>query len=254
MTLSTYDWGGAEAAQSPLLCLHGVTGHGARYARLASRLPSRRVVGIDLLGHGHSSFAPPWDLEAHLDALVSTADALGVERAVWLGHSFGGKLVAELVARNPERVSAAVLLDPALYLDPEVTGPRAEGLCADLSFASPDDAIEARLADGSLFTTPREILEEEAAAHLVERADGRWDWRFSRAAAIGAWSIMSRRGPGVPTSVPALVVLGAESWIPPVPTPRIASIRVATVPGGHSVLWDSFDETAAVIEEFLGEL
>lgn len=252
MRLNTYEWGPSDG--SPVLCLHGVTGHGARYAQLAERLGDRRVIGIDLLGHGHSSWAPPWDLEAHLDALVETADALGVDRAPWLGHSFGGKLVAELVARDPERASAAVLLDPALYLDPEVTGPRAEGLCADISFVSPEAAIEARLTDGSLLSTPREILEQEAAAHLAQREDGRWDWRFSRPAVITAWSIMSRRGPGVPTGVPALVVFGAESWIPPVPTPRIATIRTVTVPGGHSVLWDAFDETATAIASFLEEI
>src|SRR4029077_14819523 len=109
----------------------------------------------------------------------------------------------------------------------------AEGLCADISFASPEAAIEARLTDGSLFSTPREILEQEAAAHLAQREDGRWVWRFSRPAAIGAWSIMSRRGPGVPTTVPALVVFGADSWIQPVATPRIATIGIATVAGGH---------------------
>jgi surfactin synthase thioesterase subunit len=30
------------------------------------------------------------------------------------------------------------------------------------------------------------------------------------------------------------------------------SLHVAVVPGGHSVLWDAFDETADAIERFLG--
>jgi lipase len=212
------------------------------------------VLGIDLLGHGGSSWDPPWDLEANLDALVATADACGVDRAVWVGHSFGGRLVAELAARNPERVAATILLDPALYLDPEVVRPRAEGLCVDTSFGSHDEAIEARLTDGSVFFTPREILVDEMAAHLEQGDDGRWRFRFSSPAAIGAWSIMSRRGAGVPTTVPTLVVFGEQSWIPPVPTPRIATIRLATVPGGHSVLWDAFEETSAAIVAFLDDL
>ena len=251
MTLATHEWGAGDGA--PLMCLHGVTGHGARFAQLATRIP-RRVVGIDLLGHGASSWDPPWDLEANLDALVATADACGVDRAVWVGHSFGGRLVAELAARNPERVAATILLDPALYLDPEVVRPRAEGLCVDTSFESHDEAIDARLNDGSVFFTPREILVEEMATHLVQGDDGRWRFRFSAPAVIGAWSIMSRRGAGVPTSVPTLVVFGEQSWIPPVPTPRIATIRLATVPGGHSVLWDAFEQTSAAIVAFLDEL
>jgi len=251
LSLSTQEWGDGDGV--PLICLHGVTGHRGRFAQLATRV-ERRVVGVDLLGHGASSWDPPWDLQAHLDALVDTAEACSIERAVWVGHSFGGRLVAELAARNPERVAAAILLDPALYLDPEVVRPRAEGLCIDSSFGSPDEAIEARLADGSVFSTPRAILEEEMAAHLEQGDDGRWRFRFSSPAAIGAWSIMSRRGAGVPTPVPTLVVFGEQSWIPPVPTARIATIRIATVPGGHSVLWDAFEETSAAIVAFLAEL
>jgi lipase len=259
--LHTHEWGSGDGA--PLVCLHGVTGHGGRFAELATRI-DRRVVGVDLLGHGSSSWNPPWDLEAHLDALLETATAIGIDRAVWVGHSFGGRLVAELAARDTGRVAAAVLLDPALYIDPEVVRPRAEGLCVDSSFASPDEAIEARLNDGSVFTTPRLILEEEMAAHLQQDADGRWRFRFSHPAAIVAWSIMSGRGAGVPSTVPTLLVLGARSWIEPPRIPRrplgssaraaASTIRTATVPGGHSVLWDDFEQTAAAVVAFLDEV
>lgn len=249
--LTTQEWGSGDG--TPVICLHGVTGHGGRFAQLAA-LIDRRVVGVDLLGHGYSSWDPPWDLDAHLDALVETAGALGIDQAVWVGHSFGGRLVAELVARDPDRVAAAVLLDPALYIDPTVVRPRAEGLCTDTSFGSPNEAIEARLSDGSVFTTPRDILEEEMVEHLTEGIDGRWRFRFSSPAAIGAWSIMSRRGAGVPTTVPTLVVLGERSWISAPPTPRIATIHVVNVPGGHSVLWDDFDQTANAVTAFLESL
>lgn len=261
MILNTQEWG--EGDGTPLICLHGVTGHGGRFAQLAARI-DRRVVAVDLLGHGASSWNPPWELDAHLESLLETAAALGIERAVWVGHSFGGRLVAELVARDSERVSGAVLLDPALYIDPEVVRPRAEGLCTDISFASPDEAIEARLTDGSVFTTPRRVLEEEMAVHLDQGDDGRWRFRFSHPAAIGAWSIMSRRGAGVPTKVPTLVVFGERSWIPPAPIPRrplgssaraaAPMIRTVIVPGGHSVLWDDFEQTTDAVVAFLAEL
>jgi lipase len=261
MILSTHEWGEGDGV--PVVCLHGVTGHGGRFVELAGRI-GRRVVGVDLLGHGDSSWDPPWDLKAHLDALVETAGALDIEQAVWVGHSFGGRLVAELVVRDKPLVAAAVLLDPALYIEPTVVRPRAEGLCADISFGSPDEAIGARLNDGSVFTTPRSILEEEMAAHLERGADGRWRFRFSHPAAIGAWSIMSARGAGVPTKVPTLLVLGERSWISPPPIPRrpLGSsarasgwmIRTATVPGGHSVLWDDFEQTADAVVAFLDEL
>lgn len=173
MLLSTYEWG--DPAGEPVVCLHGVTGHGRRFRRLAEeRLSSCRVVGVDYRGHGSSGWEPPWSIEQHLADLVETATALGIERATWLGHSFGGKLVAELAVREPARVDRAVLLDPVFHIDPAVARERADLTRADVSFASLDEAIDARLTDGSLFSTPREMLAEEAREHLHLGEDGRF--------------------------------------------------------------------------------
>ncbi len=245
--LHVREWG--DRAGSPVVCLHGLSGHGGRFARLAERLSGCRVVAVDLRGHGASTWEPPWHAGRHVADLVETADALGVARAAWVGHSFGGKLIAELAAAHPDRVERAVLLDPAMQIEPAVAAERADLTLVDASFADADEAIDTRLTDGSLFTTPRETLVEEAAAHLAAGADGRLRWRFSRAAAITAWSEMSRPAPPFP-SCPTLVVLGRRSWIP-VDVPEASSIEVVTVPGGHSVLWDDFDATAEAVAAFL---
>jgi lipase len=234
--LNTEEWG--SPGGTPVLCLHGVTGHAGRYRRLAERLPGRRVVGIDLRGHGRSTWSAPWGIDAHVADLVETAESLGVAGgAAWVGHSFGGRLVAELAAREPERVERAVLIDPALHVDPQVATERAALL------------RDTRLGDGSLFTTPRAFLEEEAEQHLERGDEGRYRWRYSPTAVIVAWSEMSTEQPPWP-SCPTLVVVGVQSWIP-VRVPRLANLQSLPVPGGHSVLWDDFDATAAAVEEFL---
>jgi lipase len=247
--LSVVEWG--DPAGAPVICLHGVTGHGRRFRRLAEeRLPSHRVIGVDYRGHGRSGWEPPWSVEQHVADLVETADAMGVSGATWVGHSFGGKLVAELAARHSDRVERAVLLDPAMHVDPGVAGERAEVARADASFASPAEAVEARLGDGSLFTTPREVLEEEAREHLVESPDGRFRWQCAPTAVIVAWSEMAAAMPPWPRC-PTLVVCGERSWIR-VAVPRIGNIAQVIVPGGHSVLWDDFEATADAIVHFLG--
>ena len=246
--LNTQIWG--EPGGTPVVCLHGVTGHAGRFRHLAERLPSCRVVACDLRGHGRSLWEAPWGVDAHLDDLRETAESLGVESEAWIGHSFGGLLVAHLADREPGLVERAVLLDPAMHVDPPVATERAVALRDDVSFGSPDEAIDARLGDGSLYTTPRALLEEEAVAHLREDDDGRFRWRYSPTAVIAAWSEMATPAPPWP-ACETLVVVGAQSWIQ-LAVPRLPHLRSVPVPGGHSVLWDAFDETSAAVAEFLG--
>ena len=142
-----------------------------------------------------------------------------------------------------------MLLDPAMHVEPPVATERAEGLRGDPSFGSPDEAIDARLGDGSLVSTPRATLEEEAAAFLDQGEDGRWRWRFSPTAVIAAWSEMASPTPPWP-ECPTLVVIGEKSWIPN-RVPRLPHLQSTPVPGGHSVLWDDPDATAEAVVAFL---
>jgi lipase len=243
-----------DPAGAPVVCAHGVTGHGERFRRLAEeRLADRHVIAVDLRGHGRSGHEPPWNLETHVGDLLETFDG----RASWLGFSFGGRLVAELAQRAPERVERLVLLDPALRLPAEQAYEAAEEERLGVSFASPDEAIEARYESGSVISTPREFLEEEMRQHLIEGDDGRWRFRYSHAAAVAAWGEMARPEAEI-ADLPTLMVLGSESYVPnaeQVPRYEAAlgdKLRFAQVRSGHSVLWDAFDETAGLVASFLG--
>ena len=246
--LNVQEWG--DPAGPPVVCVHGVTGHGGRFRELAGRLGGHRVVAVDVRGHGSSTWEAPWTVDTHLADLAETTDALGIGAATWIGHSFGGRLVASLAAGAPERVERAVLLDPAMHIDPAVATERALGLRGDVSFASRDEAIDTRLGDGTLMSTPRATLEAEADVFLDQGDDGRWRWRFSPASVIAAWSEMASPAPPWP-SCPTLVVIGAQSWIPN-RVPRLPHLTSVPVPGGHSVLWDDPVETADAVARFLG--
>jgi lipase len=118
MRLHVHEWG--DAAAPPVVCVHGVSAHGRRFRKLAEeRLAARfRVLAPDLRGHGRSAHDPPWDLATHGRDLLETLD--GEPALAWVGHSFGGRLVLELAAREPERIRCAVLLDPAIQILPHV--------------------------------------------------------------------------------------------------------------------------------------
>src|SRR5918912_2081270 len=170
MLLRLHEWGDRHAP--PVVCLHGVTGHGRRFRRLAEERLERsyRVLAPDLRGHGFSEWEPPWTIATHAADVLDTVAAAGVERAAWLGHSFGGRLILELAALAPERLERAVLLDPAIDLLPHVGFDLAEDHRRERVFGSAEEAIDARLERSS--TTSRQFVEEEAREHLVETRDG----------------------------------------------------------------------------------
>lgn len=254
MKLNTYKWGDEDA---PLVvCLHGVTGHGLRFRKLAEeRLANRfHVVAADLRGHGHSAWDEPWDIRAHVADLLDTFDA----PAYWIGHSFGGRLTMEVAAVLPELVTRAVLLDPAILIPPPHSHQLAEEARQEESYGSVEEAIEARIRRSGLAHTPRELLEEELATHGVMDEDGRLRLRYSAACVSNAYRELGTAPPAFDTlRVPTLVVVGALSVV--VTGGQLELYRralgdfmtIEVVPGGHSVLWDAFDETAAAVDAFL---
>jgi pimeloyl-ACP methyl ester carboxylesterase len=111
---------GERGGGAPIVCVHGVTGHAECFRRLAQdTLADRRVLAMDLRGHGRSGWLPPWNIESHVGDLAETATGHAVEHATWIGFSLGGRLVAELALSKPELVDRLVLLEPMLQLPPQ---------------------------------------------------------------------------------------------------------------------------------------
>ena len=254
MTLAVHEWG--EPGAPRVVCLHGITGHGGHFARLAERLAPRfHVIAPDLLGHGDSRREPPWSLDAHVEAVLA---AVGPGPAVWLGHSFGARVAAEIAARMPGLATRLVLLDPALVLPPQVALFAAENTRAERAYASFAEGIDRRFEESSLHSTDRGALEAELESHLVRSEDGLWRYRYCQSAVIAAYSDMAM--PAMPFEalrLPTLLVLGAHSYLSYdhlMAAHRAALgdlLEVVTVDAGHTVLLDALDETAAAIELFL---
>lgn len=250
--LHVHTWG--DAGAPAVVCLHGVTSSGRHFESLAERLaPTHRVLAPDLLGHGDSQREPPWRLEDHVDAVEASVG----EAAIWVGHSFGGRIAFEHAARRPGAVERLVLLDPAILLPPHVALWAAENARRERVYESFATAIDRRYEESQLHDAPRTLVESELRNHMVEDEDG-WRYRYSQASVVTAYSEMATPPPAfADVRVPTLLVLGAESYLPYdhlLEAHRDALgglLEVVTVPGGHTVLWDAPDETADAIARFL---
>jgi pimeloyl-ACP methyl ester carboxylesterase len=111
-----YDRRGAGKGP-PALLVHGLGGSAASFALLAPELAdvARRVVVLELPGHGRNRLLPdeqPAAILDHAQAVAHALEELG-EPAVLIGNSLGGALCLHTAASAPSRVRGVVGLAPA---------------------------------------------------------------------------------------------------------------------------------------------
>jgi pimeloyl-ACP methyl ester carboxylesterase len=121
-SLFVRSWGEPDAR--PLLYWHGVgltSRASLKLGQAAPHLAGRgfRVLALDAPGFGQSPKLEPPAYHPHAlaDLVPPLLDALAIDRAAFVGYSWGGDVGCHVAARHPERLTALVLLD-AGYRDP----------------------------------------------------------------------------------------------------------------------------------------
>jgi len=113
-----------EQGEGPTLVFgHSLTFDSAMWQGVADELSDRfRVVRIDLPGHGGSGTPREvFTLEDMADDVDRALAILGIEDAVWAGHSMGGMVGMRLAIRHPGRLRAMALLNTSAEAEAEGT-------------------------------------------------------------------------------------------------------------------------------------
>ena len=126
-----------QGAGAPLVLLHGGIGSGEMFAPvLPSLVAGRRVIAVDLQGHGRTGDVDrPLDVSAMADDVAGLIEQLAGTADV-LGYSLGGKVALRLALQHPERVDNLILVSVAI----KRSGSHAEAIAAM-------DAMNADVAD-----------------------------------------------------------------------------------------------------------
>jgi pimeloyl-ACP methyl ester carboxylesterase len=142
-------WISGPEGSPAVLLLHGGPGLSFEYLDgLGDELEGGyRVAAYQQRGLTPSTLAGPFTVAQALDDAVAVLDGLGWERALVVGHSWGGHLALRLAAACPERLRGVLAVDPL-------------GIAGDGGMASFEAEIIAR--------TPRES--RARARELDERA------------------------------------------------------------------------------------
>lgn len=103
-----------EGAPVPFVLVHGLASNARMWDGVAGRLVRRGhpVLSVDLRAHGRSSKVDgPFDVATVADDVAAVVAALGLERPVVAGQSWGGNVVLELGVRHADAVRGIACVD-----------------------------------------------------------------------------------------------------------------------------------------------
>ena len=169
------DEGPKTSTLTPVLLVHSFAGSASHWdAQIEYLRSNRRVVAIDLRGHGRSD--PPPDSGGYAIAALASdigtvADHLMIERFVLVGHSIGAAAALAFAQQHPGRVDSLVLVGAPGRMPPERSGKIMQALRNNYDLAN--EAFWSTLMDGARPHT-RAVLQEgrnrmsrEAALSLI---------------------------------------------------------------------------------------
>lgn len=113
ISLEYTDTGSGDA----VVMLHGWGASKELYQNVINTVAEKyRVIALDFPGFGKSAEPPAaWDISQFADLCAEFISALGLDRIILLGHSFGGRVSIKLAARDdlPFKIERLILVDSA---------------------------------------------------------------------------------------------------------------------------------------------
>jgi pimeloyl-ACP methyl ester carboxylesterase len=236
------------ARDDAVLLVHGWAGCVYTFSEMIPALAAagHRIVAFDLTGHGLSD--KPTDdsrytTRALSESVLAVADALGIRRFTFVGHSMGGSLGLDLATRGERRINALVLINsvglgriPMLTPVRLLTRPVATGIL-HLAYGTPSRPTSRDIDEYWAPTQFDEFLWAcRACLHKV-------NWNRTPATKLRSLRI------------PVLVIIGGRDHLVRATTSRAGLIPTARVvkvrEGGHLVLQECSPKTNAEILLFL---
>ena len=211
-----------------VLLVHGMAGSSVTWNHVIPALARRfTIIAPDLLGHGES--AKPrgeYSLGAHANVLRDVLNALGHDRATFVGQSLGGGVVMQMAYQFPERCERLVLVSSG-GLGREVnlllralTFPATEQIfpiVCNSGLRAAADRVADWLRHVGVRVTP---AAEEIWRSYASLADAETRWAFFRTLSavidLGGQSISATDRLYLAAQIPTLIVWGARDPIIPV--------------------------------------
>jgi len=229
----------------PLVLIHGAGGTHLHWPAEIRRLPNFRVYALDLPGHGKSSGRGLQTIEAYAESVIEWLEAVGLHRALFVGHSMGGAIALTLAKNHASQVLGLGLVGSGarLRVDPRIfentgntqTYPTAIATIIAKAFSPTANPRLVELAQQRMAKTRPSVLHGDLSA-------------------CNSFDIMA----SLPTiKLPTLVVCGQADELTPLRysqhlADQIPNGTLQIIPAaGHMVMLEKPQEVAAVLARHL---
>lgn len=266
-------------ADGPAVVLvHGFGGSTFSWRATLPALAERgcRAVALDLADFGLSEkrFGIDTSHAAQARLVLAVMDELGIDRAVLVGHSMGGNVVAHVAAIAPARVRGLVLVDAAVVAPDGPGGGGALGLSGALLGPVLEigpvrqlarqvlrrtlDEARLRAILTSAYADPATVTDAVFSGYAAQLRTPDWDLALLQIVRDGG-----RHALPIPLAglrAPTLVVWGErDPWIPLARgvalTAAVPGASLRTIPGaGHLPMEEAPEAFVAVLASFLDGL
>lgn len=252
------DDGAAHAEAAPVVFVHG---YGSRLEswKLVQPLVAadgRRTVSFDQRGFGMSerpdgAYGPA----AHAADLVALLDALHIERAVLVGHSYGAGVVLRAALEHPERVVGIVLVSP-FALDEQITSTLAWArvpVLGEYLFTTSYRDFPGEKYLTAFAANDRGRFVSVAALDEVQAIQAREGSAYAALATVRGMDYASVEDRYASLAVPVTIVWGERDRITPIRTAplfaqKLPRARLVRVPAcGHMPPWERPDAVVDAI-------
>jgi non-heme chloroperoxidase len=242
---------GGEPGGEAIVFLHGYTDSWFSFSRILPLLPDGyHVYALDQRGHGDSERpASGYTIDDLAADAVAFLDALGIERAVLVGHSMGSMVARRVAQCHPERVARLVLVGPILLAVNEAI----QGLAAvvnTLTDPVPHEFVREFQAGTAHVPLPEPFLDRVVAESLKLPAHV---WK----GALDGQMTANDLGQLARIAAPTLILWGERDALFPradqehmaaaIPDARL----VIYAETGHSLHWERPEQFAADLEAFI---
>ena len=99
-----------ETSTDPVILIHGVGGSHLSWPTSIRKIEGRRVICMDLPGHGNSAGSACQSVAAYTGSIESVLKAARIYRAIFVGYSFGGQVALHYCINHPSQCAGLGLI------------------------------------------------------------------------------------------------------------------------------------------------